>query len=154
MKLKNIPLEELETMPLSDIAYIVLKEKDKKMKTIDLFKIVSGALNYTEKEFEDKIADFFALLATEKRFIQLDGGYWDLTENHTSKIKIEEVEAAAEEDDLLIDKDLLDEDEDEDEEDEDTRDYFDSSVDSEDDTDDDDLKGLVIIDEDAEEHEL
>lgn len=154
MKLKNIPREELETMPLDDIAYIVLKEKDKKMKTIDLFKIISDALGYSDKEFEDKIADFFALLSTEKRFIQLEKGFWDLTENHTSKIKIEEIEAAAEEDDLLIDKDLMNDEDEENEDDEDTRDYFDSSIDTEDDTEDDDLQGLVVIDEDTEEHEL
>ena len=152
MKLKNIPLEELETMPLDDIAYIILKEKDKKMKTMEIFNIIASALGYSEREVEDKIADFFALLTTEKRFIQLEGGYFDLTENHTSKIKIEEIEAAAEEDDLLIDKDLIDTDDEESEEDD--NDYFDSAIDTEDDTDDDDLKGLVIIDEDAEEHEL
>lgn len=151
MKLKSIPKDELETMPLDDIAYIILKEKDKKMKTMEIFKIIADALGYSDREIEDKIADFFALLTTEKRFIQLEGGYFDLTENHTSKIKIEEIEAAAEEDDLLIDKDLIDSDEDDEE---DNEDYFDSALDSEDDTDDDDLKGLVIIDEDTEEHEL
>lgn len=151
MKFKNITKEELETMPLDDIAYIILKEKNKKMKTIDIFKIISDALGYTEKEFEDKIADFFALLATEKRFIQLEKGFWDLTENHTSKIKLEEIEEAAEEDDLLIDKDNLDTEEDEEE---DSIDFYDSAIDTEDEEADDDLKDLVIIDEDAEEHEL
>ena len=40
------------------------------------------------------------------------------------------------------------------EDEEDTVDYFDSAIDTEDEETEDDLKGLVIIDEDAEEHEL
>lgn len=149
MKFKNITKEELETMSLDDIAYLILKEKNKKMKTIDIFKIISEELGFTEREFDEKIADFFALLATEKRFIQLEKGFWDLRENHISKVTLDEVEESAEEDDLLIDKAAL-----EDEETEDTTDYFDSAIDTEDEETEDDLKGLVIIDEDAEEHEL
>lgn len=152
MKLKNLTKEELETMPLDDIAYMILKEKDKKMKTMEIFKIISDLLGYSEKEFDDRIADFFALLATEKRFIQLEKGYWDLTENHTAKIRIEEIEEAAEEDDAMLDKDLIDSDEETNEDSE--PDYFDSTIDTEDDQGEDDLKDLVIMDEDAEEHEL
>ena len=150
MKFKNVTKEELETMSLDDIAYMVLKEKNKKMKTIDIFKIISEELGFSEREFDEKIADFFAILATEKRFIQLDKGFWDLRENHISKVTLDEVEESAEEDDLLIDKDSLEDEEVE----EDTVDYFDSAIDTEDEETEDDLKGLVIIDEDAEEHEL
>ena len=111
MKFKNVTKEELETMSLDDIAYMVLKEKNKKMKTIDIFKIISEELGFSEREFDEKIADFFALLATEKRFIQLDKGFWDLRENHISKVTLDEVEESAEEDDLLIDKDSLEDEE-------------------------------------------
>ena len=37
MKFKTITNEELETLPFDDIAYIILKEKGKKMKIIDIF---------------------------------------------------------------------------------------------------------------------
>lgn len=154
MKFKNITQEELETMPLDDLAYIILKEKNKKMKTIDIFKIISVALGFSDKEFEEKIADFFTLLATEKRFIQLEKGFWDLRENHTSKITLDEIEEAAEEDDLLIDKDNHEDKDSNLEDEEGQADYFDSALDVEDEESDDDLKDLVIIDSDIEERDL
>ena len=72
MKLKSIDKDTLETMQLDDIAYIILKEKGKKMKITDIFKIICDALGMTDKEYENQIGDFFTLLATEKRFIQLE----------------------------------------------------------------------------------
>ena len=80
-------LEEIETLSFDDLAYIILKEKGKKMKTTDLFKTVCELQNLNEKVYEEQIADFFTLLATEKRFIQLDKGCWDLRENHYVKIE-------------------------------------------------------------------
>lgn len=150
MKLKSIPQEELEMMPLDDIAYIVLKEKNKKMKVIDLYKTITEALNYSEREFDERLADFFSLLATDKRFIQIEKGFWDLTENHTSKIKLDEIAEAAEEDDAMLDN----EEEPEEIEEEPEDDYYDNSIDGEEDDEDDDLQGLVIIDEEAEEHDM
>lgn len=152
MKLKNLSIEELEMMPLDDIAYIVLKEKNKKMKVIELYKVITDALGYNEREFDSHLADFFSLLATDKRFIQIEKGFWDLTENHTSKIKLEEIVEAAEEDDALLENEEKEEEFDIDQEESD--DYYDNSIDTDDDDDDDDLQGLVIIDEDAEEHEM
>ena len=92
MKLKSIDKDTLETMQFDDIAYIILKEKGKKMKITDIFKIICDALGMTDKEYENQIGDFFTLLATEKRFIQLEKGYWDLRENHTSEINIQDLE--------------------------------------------------------------
>ena len=48
------------------------------------------------------ISDFFALMATEKRFIQLEKGFWDLRENHTAEISIKEIEDELE-DELELD---------------------------------------------------
>jgi len=138
MKFKTVSLEELETLPFDDIAYIILKEKGKKMKINDIFKIICDTLNLGEAAFENQIGDFFALLATEKRFIQLDKGYWDLRENHTSEINIKEIE------DELEDEILPEE---EKEEDEEETDYYDELDDMDDDKEDDDLKDLVIVDE-------
>ena len=90
MKLKTVTKEELELMPFDDIAYLILKEKGKKMKLIDLFNNVCEVMELDQNVKDDYIADFFTLLATEKRFIQLDKGYWDLRENHTAKIEIDE----------------------------------------------------------------
>lgn len=139
MKFKTISIEELETLPFDDIAYIILKEKGKKMKINDIFKIICDTLNLGASAFENQIGDFFALLATEKRFIQLEKGYWDLRENHTSEINIKEIEDEL--DDIVIDeeKEVIDEEEE--------MDYYDEIDDPDDDQEDDDLKDLVIVDE-------
>lgn len=141
MKLKDIPKENLELMPFDDIAYIILKEKGKKMKTTDLFKKICDLLDFSEKQYTEQIADFFTLLATEKRFIQLDKGYWDLRENHTAKVDIDTLYDDTEEE---IIEDYIEEDEELE-----VEDIYSDTKDSEDDKgDDDDLKDFVIIEED------
>ena len=140
MKFKTVSKEELETMPFDDIAYIILKEKGKKMKINDIFKIICDELNLGEDAFENQIADFFALLATEKRFIQLEKGYWDLRENHTAEINIKDIEEELEDDELAEEK------EDEDIEEHES-DFYDDIDETDDDDTDDDLRDLVIVDE-------
>ena len=138
MKLKDYSLEELETLPFDDIAYMILKEKGKKMKINEIFKIICDKLNLGEAAFEEQIGDFFSLLSTEKRFIQLDKGYWDLRENHTAEISIKEIEDELE-DDILPEEEI--------EKDEEETDYYDELDEMDDDKEDDDLKDLVIVDE-------
>lgn len=138
MKFKTITNEELETLPFDDIAYIILKEKGKKMKINDIFRIICDTLNLGDETFENQIGDFFALLATEKRFIQLEKGFWDLRENHTSEINIKEIE---DDDDDVIPEEIDEKD------DEEENDYYDDIDDMDDDKEDDDLKGLVIVNE-------
>lgn len=141
MKFKTINKEDLETMPFDDIAYIILKEKGKKMKINDIFKIICDELDLGENAFENQIADFFALLATEKRFVQLEKGYWDLRENHTAEINIKALEDELEDDELTEEKN-------EDEEIDDSEgDYYDDIDETDDDDTDDDLRDLVIVDE-------
>lgn len=140
MKFKTINKEDLETMPFDDIAYIILKEKGKKMKINDIFKIICDELNLGEDAFENQIADFFALLATEKRFIQLEKGYWDLRENHTAEINIKDIEEELEDDELTEEK------EDENIEEHES-DFYDDIDETDDDDTDDDLRDLVIVDE-------
>ena len=98
MKLKNITKEELETMSYDDVAYLILKEKGKKMKLIDLFNAVCDVMELDQSVKEDYIADFFTLLSTEKRFINLDKGFWDLRENHITKIELPDDDDENEED--------------------------------------------------------
>lgn len=138
MKFKTISKEDLEVLPFDDIAYIILKEKGKKMKINDIFKIICDTLNLGDNAFENQIGDFFALLATEKRFIQLEKGYWDLRENHTSEINIKELE---DDEDDIIPEEIKDYEENEE------SDYYDDIDDMDDDKEDDDYKDLVIVDE-------
>ena len=143
--------DELELLSNKDIAALILEDGKKPFNTADLFKKIIKLLELPESSFEAKIADFYTALATDKRFILLDNGKWDLRNNHTSdkvlKIKID------------------DEDEDEEEEkeeDEEDNSYDDMEEDSYDDTEDEEydeetneeLKDLVIIDEDELELEV
>ena len=143
MKLTDLTKEELETMNYDDIAYIVLNEDKKPMKINILFKRICDALELSEKEYEEKIADFFELLTTDKRFIMLEDGSWDLRELHNPKVVIDEDE----EDTILseIEEEIEPTIEEEVEEDI----FYDA--DTEDDITDDDLDDLVVINVDEEE---
>lgn len=145
MRFKTIKKEDIENMPFDDLAYVILKEKAKKMKISEIFRIVCDELNLGDKVYEEQIGDFFALLATEKRFIQLSKGYWDLRENHTSEISIKELEEELE-DETLSEESIESESSDDD--------YYDELDDIEDDKGDDDLKDLVVVSEDYDETEL
>ena len=114
------------------------------MKKINvLFKSVCDALNLSETEYEAKIADFFELLTTDKRFIMLEDGSWDLRELHNPEVIIDDED---DEETILIDSEGSNEEPDEEEE----EDIF-YDADSEDDLPDDDLEDLVVIDVDEEE---
>ncbi len=141
MKLKELSKVELEAMSYDDIAYMVLKESGKKIKINLLFSKICKLLDLPEKEYEDKIADFFELLSTDKRFVLLEKGYWDLRDNHSVKkivVDEDEEEIVVEPDD---EADISDEEES-------TEDDLFYEADETDDDSDDDLKDLVIIDED------
>ena len=88
MKLSDLTKEELENMSYDDLAYGILSESKTQMKIIDLFNKIGSLVNLSEKEIEDKIADFFEMLTLDKRFIMLDDGSWDLKERHVQKIII------------------------------------------------------------------
>ncbi len=147
MKLNNISKEELETMNYDDIAYLILKEEKTKMKINLLFQKVCEVLELNENAYIDKITDFFELLTTDKRFIMLEDGSWDLKELHNTKVVVDD-----EDDDTLTSEVEDDEDslEDKTDEEEDNDNLFYDS-DSDDDLPDDDLDDLVVIDVDEEE---
>lgn len=133
MKLKDISKEELELMSYDDLAHLILQDANKKMKINDLFKKVCTILGLSDKEFENHIADFFEILTTDKRFIMLSDGYWDLKEKHSEKVIIDE-----DDDEVFIE-------ETEEETEEENDNYYDEE---ENDDADEDLKDLVVIDED------
>ena len=141
MKLKTVTEEQLETMSYDDIAYVILKERGKKMSLSDLFNAVCEVMKLDEKAKDDYIAKFFTLLSTEKRFIKLDKGFWDLRENHTSKIELNELEE---------DEETDSEDSNEEETEEDDSMYIDETKDIDDDETEDEYKDLVLIDDEGE----
>lgn len=137
MKFKTLTNEEIETMSFDDLAYAILKEKGKKMKTADIFKTICELLKMSDQEYESRIADFFTLLATEKRFIQLDKGFWDLRENHSSKVEIEDIDEE-EIDDIIEEDDTVEQEEDM---------FIDETKEVDDDETEDELKDFVVIDD-------
>ena len=144
MKVK-LTQEEIDSMSYDDVAFLILKAYAKKMDTSELFKKVIKAMYLPEDEFTRGLGDFFELLITDKRFIMLENGFWDLKINHSTKIVFDD-----EDDD--DDFDLIDDD-DEDieiEEDEEIN-YDDDTVD---DDDVDELENLVIINDSDEEDDM
>jgi len=145
MKKINLTEEELATMSYDDVAHVILEENGKKMKIQDLFKEVIKVMNLGENAFEEHLADFFELLSTDKRFIMLEKGYWDLKINHSTKVIIETEEDEEEE--------IIEEIEETNQEEEISEEVnYDEEIIDDDDAE-DDLKDLVILDEN-EENEL
>ena len=134
----SISEEELEQLNYNDVANIILTNKGKKMKLVDLYKGVVKMLNLEDDDMEH-ITDFFELLSTDKRFIMLDDGYWDLKIKHDKGMVISEDEEE-EEEELPIEEEPTEDEED-----------YDDDIDKDDDIEEDDLKDLVIIDENEEE---
>ena len=136
MKIKNMPIEELEMMSLTDITYIILKENKKSMSTADLFKEISKLLELSESDFASKIGDYYTSLNIDKRFVLLDNNEWDIRDNHSVEIVMdedeeEEVEEEIEEEEII----------------EDEEENIDEMIDD-DDLEDDDLDDLSIVDDD------
>lgn len=143
MSLKQMKKEDLELLSNKDIAILILEDSKKTINTADLYKKIIKLLELPESTFESKIADFYTALATDKRFILLDNGKWDLRSNHTSDklIKVREDDDEEEDDD--------DEIEEKPEEDEIEEDNYDDNDDTDYDEDtNEELKDLVVIDED------
>ena len=143
MSLKTMKKEDLELLSNKDIAYMILEESKKKLNTADLFSKIVKLLELPESTFEKKIADFYTALATDKRFILLDNGKWDLRSNHTSDkvVKVSDEEEEEEEENEENEEEHQDDDEME-------EDSFDDTEEEDYDEDtNEELKDLVIIDE-------
>lgn len=138
MKLSKMNKEDLELLSYTDIAKLYLEENKTTMNTADLFHQVCSLLGLSERDYQEKIADFFQSLTTSKEFILLDDGKWDLKINHKVKIDMDEL-YEDKDDEELEDEDL--EDEEPTEEDE----Y--NSIDDEEEYAEEDLADLTILNE-------
>ena len=141
MSIKKMTKDELELLSNKDITNLILEESKKPINTADLFKKIIKLLELLESTFEAKIADYYTALSTDKRFILLEDGRWDLRSRHTSDkvVKITEDE----EEEMEENKDDIEESIEEDEEDS----YDDKDDDDYNDDSNEELKDLVVIDE-------
>ena len=141
MGLRSLKKEELETLSSKDVAYMIMEAGKRKLNTADLFKKVIALMELPEDTFEKKVADFYTSLSTDKRFILLENGKWDLRSKHTSDkvLKAPDTDDEEEEEEEIEEKVEMDEDEED----------YDNQISDEDDFDDgdDDLKDLVVLDE-------
>ena len=134
--LKELTAEEIDNLGYDELAYKILEETNKKMKITDLFKQICDLKGLSEADYENLIGDFFEILTTDKKFIMLENGFWDLKSRHSEKLFVEEDDDFEEE---------PEETEAETDEEENLDNYYD-----EDEVDDDtenDLKDLVVIED-------
>ncbi len=142
MSLDKMKKEDLELLSYKEITSLILEEKGA-MNTLDLFTKIVELLELPKSTIEKKIGDYYTTLTTDKNFLLLDDGKWDLRKNHTSDKVVkaqEQDDDEEEEDDEETDNkvDLMEDEED-----------FDNQISDEDEFDDgdDDLKDLVVLDE-------
>ena len=139
MSIEKMKKEELELMSYKDITMMILEEKGA-MNTLDLFNKIAKLLDLSKSTVEKKIGDFYTSLSTDKNFLLLEDGKWDLRKRHTSDkvIKAQDTEEDEEEEEVEEKIEIADDEED-----------YDSQISDEDDFDDgdDDLKDLVVLDE-------
>lgn len=139
MNIENLTPEELEQMSYTDLTYLLLKENKKSMNTPTIFKEICKLLGYTDSEYADKIGDYYTSLTIDKRFVLLDNNEWDIRDNHSVEIIMDDDED--EEDEV---EEVSEEDEVEEVVESDETLYDDES----DITDDDDIDDLSIVEED------
>ena len=130
MNVRQMPLEELELLSYTDIAYKLLKLDKKPKTTHALFKEVCDLLQISEDNMMDMIGDFYTTLTAE----------WDLKEAHSVKTIIDD-----EDDDEESEDEEIEETEPEGTEDEAVSGDLDDFDDADDDM--DDLEDLAIVTE-------
>ena len=141
MKLSSMKKEQLDLLTKIDLTKLILEDSKKTMTTAELFKEIIRLLELPASTFENKVADYYTALSTDKNFILLDDGKWDLRSHHKS----DKVIVMDDEDD---EEELDTEDEIEQEEEDDLSNVYSEDDDFGDDSDDDDFKNLVVVDED------
>ncbi len=138
MEFKSLKKEEAELMSYKDLTYLILKGRTRSIKTKDLLSMIVKKLGLSEDVIVDKIGDYYSILNSDKRFILLDGGKWNLSERYDSSYKLKEEYEDDEDEDLLM---LAEEEEEEDS----VLEYSGSASEDLNPDDDDDLDDLTIM---------
>lgn len=142
MKLEKMSQEELEQHSYQELAKMILDESGKNLNTPELFKKICSLLKLSDDDYANKIGDFYTSLTTDKNFISLNDGTWDLRDRHSIKIEL---------DDDDEDEELIETEEEEDEELDDIISEDDDDIDDVDDEIDETLEetdDLTVIEED------
>ncbi len=140
MKLNKMKKEELELLSYTDLTKMILEEENKSLSTPDAFKKICGLLELTDDDYVNKVGDYYTALTTDKRFVFLEDGTWDLKDKHKIEIILDEDEETETEE--------LEEEEIEEEDPELDYNTLEEGVDEEDDDASEELEDLSIIGED------
>lgn len=143
MKLNKMPKEELELYSYIDLTKMILEEEEKTLNTPTIFRKICDLLELSDDEYTDKIGDYYTSLTTDKDFVLLEDGNWDLRDRQPVSAILSEDDEVYEEDDL---EDIEEAEEDMEELVDDPDEDIDDDVDL-DDLDDEDDDDLTIIDE-------
>ena len=145
MSINKMTKEELELLSNKEITALILEESKSSVNTAALFKKIITLLELPSSTFEKKIGDYYTALSTDKRFVLLEDGTWDLRTRHTSDKVVKIITEDEEDDEEEHSKDEIEEEMD------DHYDHHDDHHDHDNHPFDDaneDLKDLVVIDED------
>ena len=82
MKLAKMKKEDLELYSYIDLTKMIFEEEKKPLNTMAIFKKICKLLDMSDEEYADKIGDFYTSLTTDKSFVLLDDGNWDLRDHH------------------------------------------------------------------------
>lgn len=139
MKLAKMPKEELELYSYIDLSKMILLEEKKPLNTPTMFKKICDLLNLSENAYAEKIGDYYTSLTTDKDFVLLDDGNWDLRDHHPVKVVLDEEEIEEESlEDEIEEEEVIEEEE--------TNEITEDDLDD-DDIDEEDTGDLTIIDE-------
>lgn len=134
--LKNLSREEIELMSYTDLTNAILKEMKKPMATALIFRQICDLLEQSDEHFTDAIGDYYTSLVIDKRFVLLDNKEWDLRDNHSVPITLDEDEEEIDDSEEELEEEEIEEDILEEE-------VFEDEVDDLDE--DDDLENLNIV---------
>ena len=90
MKLNKMSKDELESFSSIELAKMIIKEEKKPLNTPTIFKKICKLLDLSDEHYSNKIGAFYTALTTDKTFILLDDGSWDLRDHYLSKVNLEE----------------------------------------------------------------
>ena len=139
-----MPIEEIELMSYTDLTYSLLKENGKSMNTPSIFREICNLLGYSDSEYTSKIGDYYTSLTIDKRFVLLDNNEWDVRDNHSVEIVMDD---DTEEETDEVEEEVVEQEE------ETLEDSIDEVVDDDSLEDDDDLDDLEIVEEEDLEEE-
>ena len=140
MKLTEMTKDELNLLTYVEIACRYLKENKVTLKTPDLFRKVCELLGFNDSQYAAKIGGFYTSLTMDKRFIVLDNNEWDLRENHSIELVIDDDEPDVVEEEVDSEEEIVEEE---------SEDINENDLDDND----DDLDDLTIIDDEEDDTE-